>query len=318
MKFELMLQNGNKAYIPVVPNGVTWTTDRKGPGKLNFKVIKDAILDFREGNPARLIVNGQGVFYGFVFTKKRDKKQHIEVTAFDQIRYLLNKDTYDYKNMTAADVISMIAADFNLNMGNIEQTEFMIANRNEQDQTLLDIIYNALDLELTNKKKMYIFYDDFGKLTLKSLDNMKVDVLIDEESGENFDYTTSIDDQTYNKIKLTYENEESGKRDVYIAQDGSTINAWGVLQFFDNLNEGENGAAKADALLSLYNAKTRRLKITKAFGDVRVRAGCMVAVKLALGDINVQNYMLVEHCVHTFNESEHWMDLTLRGGEFLG
>lgn len=23
-------------------------------------------------------------------------------------------------------------------------------------------------------------------------------------------------------------------------------------------------------------------------------------------------------CVHTFSENEHWMDLTLRGGEFVG
>jgi hypothetical protein len=44
----------------------------------------------------------------------------------------------------------------------------------------------------------------------------------------------------------------------------------------------------------------------------------MVVVKLLLGDINVKNYMLVEKCVHTFNENEHWMDLTLRGGDFHG
>lgn len=77
--------------------------------------------------------------------------------------------------------------------------------------------------------------------------------MIDEETGENFDYTSSIDSDTYNKVKLTYDNEETGKREVYIAQDGSHINEWGILQYFDTLSKGENGQAKADALLQLYN-----------------------------------------------------------------
>ena len=319
LKFELVIQNNDKLYMPIVPDGVTWTTNRIGsPGKMTFTVIKDEVINFTEGNHVRLTVDGTNLFYGFVFTNKRDKKQHIEVTAFDQLRYLSNKDTYNYKNMTASDVIKMIAADFRLNVGTIEQTEFRIAARLESNMSLFDIIYNALDLEITNKKNMYVLFDDFGKLTLKSLGNMMVNILIDEETGENFDYATSIDDGTYNKVKLIFENEDTGKRDVYIAQDGNNINNWGVLQYFDTLQEGENGEAKVNALLSLYNAKTRRLKITKAIGDVRVRAGCMVGVNLALGDVTVTNFMLVEQCTHTFSESEHWMDLILRGGDFVG
>lgn len=142
--------------------------------------------------------------------------------------------------------------------------------------------------------------------------------MIDEETGENFDYTSSIDDSTYNKIKLTYDNEDTGYREVYIAQDSSNINKWGILQYFDTLQKGENGQAKADALLKLYNKKTRSLKITNALGDNRVRAGSMVVINLDLGDIKLKNWMLVEKCKHTYKEGEHWMDLTLRGGDFVG
>lgn len=141
--------------------------------------------------------------------------------------------------------------------------------------------------------------------------------MIDEETGENFEYTSSIDSSTYNKIKLTYDNDETGKRDVYIAQDSSRMNQWGVLQYFDTLSKGENGQAKADALLKLYNRKTRNLKIKNAIGDTRVRAGSMVVINLDLGDINVKNFMLVEKVKHTFKLDEHFMDLTLRGGEFI-
>lgn len=142
--------------------------------------------------------------------------------------------------------------------------------------------------------------------------------MIDEETGENFEYASSIDSGTYNKVKLTYDNEDTGKREVYTARDTGHINKWGVLQYFDTLSRGENGQAKAEALLKLYNAKTRSLKITGAVGDVRVRAGSMVAVKLDLGDIKVNNFMLVEKVKHTFKSGEHFMDLTLKGGEFVG
>ena len=315
---ELLIQHGNKVFSPIVQEGITWSTERKGcPGELQFKVVKDDIIEFQEGDAVRLKVNGSNVFYGFVFKKKRNKDHIITVTAYDQLRYFKNKDTYVYENKTASEFIQMIAKDFQLQTGTIENTGFKIASRIEENTSLFDMVQNALDLTLENKKQMYVLYDDFGKITLKSLDSMGLNLLIDEETGENFDYTSSIDDQTYNKIKLTYDNEDTGKREVYIAQHGENINQWGILQYFDTLQKGENGQAKADALLSLYNKKTRNLTISNAFGDIRVRAGSMIPVMLYLGDIKVENYMLVEKCKHEFKESQHLMNLTLRGGEFI-
>lgn len=318
MTYELLIQHGSKVYQPIVTGEIQWQTERKGvQGSLTFKVVKDATLNFTEGDAVRLKVDGQKVFYGFVFQKKRDKQGIITVTAYDQLRYLKNKDTYVYSNKTASEVVQMLAKDFNLQCGTLEDTKFKIKSRVEDNQTLFDIIQNALDLTLTSKKEMYVLYDDFGKLTLKNIGNMKVGILIDEDTGENFDYTSSIDGETYNKIKLVYNNEKTGKREIYIAQDGSHINQWGVLQYFETIDEKVNGRAKADALLSLYNQKTRNLTIKGAFGDVRVRAGTLVAVSLNLGDIIANSFLLVEQAKHTFSESLHTMDLTLRGGEFI-
>lgn len=318
MEVELLIQNGSKVYIPVVEEGIIWTTERKGtPGQLTFNVVKDDLINFTEGNAVRLRVDNKNIFYGFIFIKKRDKDGIIKVTAYDQIRYLKNKDTYVYTNKRTDEFIRMVASDFNLNVGTLENTGYKIASRVEDNVALIDMIQNSLDLTLMNKKEMFVLYDDFGKLTLKSIQSMRLNLLIDEETGENYSYTSSIDSDTYNKIKLVYDNEKSGKRDVYIAQDSNNMNNWGILQYFDTLKEGENGKAKADALLSLYNKKTRNLTIQNAFGDTRVRAGSMVVVQLNLGDVKLNNLMLVEKCKHKFNLDEHFMDLTLRGGEFV-
>ena len=318
VNIELLIQHGDKVFIPVVQEGITWTTERKGcPGELKFKVVKDDVISFTEGDAVRLKVNGQNVFYGFIFKKQRDKEQIISVTAYDQLRYLKNKDTIVYENKTAGELIQMIAKDYMMQTGTIEDTGFKIKSRVEENTSLFDMIQNALDMTLENQKYMYVMYDDFGKIALKGLDNMRLNLLIDEETGENFDYTSSIDSNTYNKVKLTYDNEKTGTREVYVAQDSENMNAWGVLQYFDTLQEGENGKAKADALLSLYNKKTRNLTIKNAFGDVRVRAGSMIVVIMDLGDMKLKKLMLVEKCKHEFKESQHLMTLTLRGGEFV-
>ena len=283
----------------------------------------DDALDFSEGSAVRMKENSDEIFFGFVFKQQREKGPLITVTAWDQLRYLKNEDTIVYEAQTADQLIRRIAAGYSLNVGVLENTNYVIESRVEEDTSLFEMIQNAIHMTLTNTGEMFVLYDDFGKLALKHLSSMAVGsqgayLMIDEETGENFEYISSIDDNTYNKVKLTYDNEETGLREVYIAQDSGNINKWGVLQYFDTLKKGENGQAKADALLKLYNKKTRSLKLTNILGDNRVRAGSMVVVNLDLGDIKVKNFMLVESCKHIYKENEHWMDLTLRGGEFVG
>lgn len=319
MAVELFIQHGSTIQYPVVEEGAKLTLERKGtPGKLEFTVVKCAGLNFQEGDPVKLTVDGTPMFYGFVFKKKkRDKGPTIDVVAYDQLRYLKNKDTLTEEGLKASDLLKRLATDFQLNLGDVEDTGYTIETIVEENQTLFDMIQNALDETLMNTKQLFVLYDDVGKLTLKNINSMKLDLLIDEETGENFSYESSIDDQTYNKIKLAYNNEETGKRELYVAQDGEKINQWGVLQYFEEIQTKTGASAKADALLKLYDQKTRRLTIQDAFGDVRVRAGSAVVVALNLGDIITNNFMVVNKVTHTFKDNEHRMELDLIGGEFI-
>ena len=319
MSIELLIQNGSTIYYPVVEEGVSLTWERKGtPGKLEFTVIKDGVLNFQEGNPVKLTVNGTTMFYGFVFTKSRKANSvTIDVVAYDQLRYLKNKDTITEEGLKASDLLKRIATDFRLKLGTVEDTGYTLETIVEENQTLFDMIQSALDETLMNTKQLYVLYDDAGKLTLKNINTMKLNLLIDEETGENFSYESSIDEQTYNKIKLAYNNEKTGKRELFIAQDGAKMNQWGVLQYFEEVQTKTGASAKADALLKLYDQKTRKLTIQNAFGDVRVRAGSAVVVALNLGDIVTNNYMVVNKVTHTFRGDEHMMALDLIGGEFI-
>lgn len=313
---ELQIQNNNQLFIPCVQEGVNWITERKNaPGKLTFTVFQDDILRMEEGNPVKLRVNDRDVFYGFLFTFTRNKDRMVQVTAYDQMRYLKNKDTYVFEKSTASDMIKMIAGDYGIRTGGIEGTGYVIPSRVEENATLIDMMQTALDITLTNTGRMYVLYDDAGKLTLKSADQMRIGLVIDGETGENYTYTSSIDEQTYNRIKLMYEDKDSGKRQVFTAQGDMT--KWGTLQYFEQISDTLNAQNKANALLLLYNTKTKSLKITGAFGDLRVRAGSLIVLQLNIGELKLNNFMMVDTCKHIFNQNEHRMDLTLRGGEII-
>lgn len=318
MSQQLLIANNGKIYAPTVKDGIDWTTERKSvPGQLDFELIKDDLLDIDEGNPVSFKVDDNKVFYGFIFKRKNTKSNTVKITAYDQLRYLKNKSSYIYTNMRADEVTRMIANDFQLKIGNLENTQYKIAKKSESNKSLFDIILDPLDETLQYTNEMYVLYDNFGELNLTNISNMKVNIIVDAETAQDYDYETSIDSDTYNKIKLTYDNKETGKREVFITQDTDSINKWGILQFFDTIEEQTNGAVKAQSLLKLYNQKTRNLQIKKALGDVRVRAGNLIIVNLDLGDVLLQNYMLVEKVKHTFKNGEHFMDLTLRGRDFI-
>ena len=287
------------------------------PGKLTFNVIKDDVLGFHEGDMVRFDYDGHKIFAGFVFTKKRTNNRIISVTAYDQLRYFKNKDTYVYKNKTAAQVLQMLIADFNLQGGMIADTKHVIASRVEDNQELFTIMDNAGAITTKNTGNLFVLYDDYGKLNYRNVKQLKLDILVDEDSGETFEYTTSIDENTHNIIKLSRENKKTGKREIFIAQDSANINQWGVLQITESIDEGENGKVKADALLALYNRKSRKLHINKVFGDYRVRGGSTLGVQMYLGDLTVANFMMVETVKHSFYESKHDMDLKLIGGDFV-
>ena len=147
MSVELYIGNidGTKVYQPAVQEGIEWSTERSGtPGKITFKVMKDDILDFTEGSPVRLTEGNDKIFLGYVFKQQYSKDKIITVTAYDQLRYMKNKDTWIYENKTASQVIKLLADSYSLSTGTLEDSNFIIPSRIETDVSLFEIIANAL------------------------------------------------------------------------------------------------------------------------------------------------------------------------------
>lgn len=314
-KMLLTIQHNGKLFSPPVKEGIKIEWERSGAaGKLTFTTIKSFTenMSFQEGDPVCFYYDDKPIFMGYVFTKKRDREHHIEVTCYDQIRYFKNKYTYVFENKTASQIIKALCNDFNLETGEFDNTGYVIPAILEENKSALDISLDVLEETLVNTGNMYVLYDEFGKIKVKNVANMVSSTLICENTAENFDYSSSIDDETYNSIVLYYKNKDELIQ-IFTASSTPTIKQWGTLRYFEEVKNPTIGQNKANSLLKLYNRKTRSLTVSGAFGDISVRGGTLIPVKLNLGDIITNNYMLVEKVVHTFDNDHHYMDLTLEG-----
>lgn len=118
--------------------------------------------------------------------------------------------------------------------------------------------------------------------------------------------------QTYQGDTVTVSGEQQQVQ-IWHAESPETIKKWGVLRQFKEVDTPSIGADMAKKMLQLYNRKKRTLKVTGAFGDATIRAGALVPVRLDLGDVATNNYMMVERVTHRFTNAGHTMDLTLEG-----
>lgn len=236
----------------------------------------------------------------------------MSVTAYDQLRYLKAKDSMTY-NSNIAGAIRKIANIYNLKVGKLSSSQ-SIGERIEDNKTMLDIIYNAISETLKNTGNNYAFYDNFGELTLENIKDMKTNILIGDESNcTGYDFTQTIDDDTYNQIKLVSDNTETKKREVYITKDSSKIAQWGLLQYFEkvsNMNYGQI-VNKANTLLKTKNREQLKLKLD-SIGIETLKPGNSVFVKLSdIEDVNINNFFIINKATHTFDKN-YTMSLELK------
>lgn len=316
MKTDILVFGQTGTFFPVISGEVVFSTDMRGCGVLEFDAVKEGALDYKEGNAVAAKYGEDIFFYGYVFEKSRDKRGIIHTVCYDQLRYFKNKDCYTYYNKTASELVRMIAEDNRLKTGEIENTGYIIPYRIEDNVTMFDMVYNALDLTEKATGREYVLFDDCGKLCLKSCLNMKSDYYVCSGNCIDLNYTSSIDRDTYNDIKLVHSDKRKGIRNVYEASHEANIGRYGLLRYYGHISEEYDGRALASEMLAQHNRTGRLLKV-KALGDISVRAGTVVRVNLDLGDFTVDSYMKCSHVSHSISEREHTMVLTLKGGEFV-
>jgi hypothetical protein len=328
MGLTIKIKNGDKIYEPPIKDSPSLKRQKNGVSVFDFTLINDELIKIEEGDVVTVVADDlrpfgaiHNIFYGFVFRISTSKNGEVNITAYDQIRYLQNTDTLIYSDKRLNELLRIICDNTKIKAGaDIMDTGYIIPSRIEDNKSYLDMIMTAIELTVQNGGREFILWDNFGEIALHDTEFHKIGLTINKDTAQDFSFETSIDGETYNQIKLHREAED-GTREVFIKSDPDKINKWGLLQNSENLNKDENGDAKAQSILDSTKYPTRTWSVSGAFGDVRVRGGTTLHVQLDMVDMGykengktVDFWMMVESVTHTFASNNHTMDLELKGG----
>lgn len=288
------------------------------PGKLEFTILKTGPLAFAEGATVSVILDGYKMFKGFVFKKSQTQEVNkIKVTCYDQMRYLKNKDSRVFENVTSNQIFERLCKDFVLKYKTVDASSHICSPRSEDATSLYDMIRNALDDTLVNTGNWYFIRDNFGTLEhINILSCLRPEVLGDKSFVTGFDYSTSIDTDVYNQIKLYRDNQTTGKREVFIVNDtvngGEKLRRWGILQLYEKIDESYNVAQIESRALKMlkYYCSARQSLTLHCLGIKEFFAGCIFKCQIAeLEDVSLNSYLLVTECVHKLSNEHHTMDI---------
>lgn len=265
----------------------------------------------------RVTENGKrkGKFFGYVFSSE-PKGDEISITAYDQLRYLKNNETYVLTGKTMENIIKLIGRDFGLRLGTIEGVGYVLPERIEDNKALGDIIQRAIDFTLQGTRRQYIIRDEFGYLCCRDVSKLVTNLVIGNVSLlKSYNYKESIDSDTYNSIKLYKDNKDTGKRETYVTMDSNNIKRWGKLQKYESVDENMTDAqirAKADQLLYLYNKISRTLTLQcEGVIDLEPGNGIYLQITDIPGVVFTQPAMITK-IDDSYENGIHTMDLEVK------
>ena len=271
-----------------------------GCSKLEFSYVNDDLI-IKNGSVISFKYGGSNIFYGYAFKYSRGNDKEISVTAYDQLRYCKAKDTIVVNGDTATSLIQKMCNYLGLKYGTLTDSGYVLATSSQYDKTWLDIVYSGIDDTSFNTGKKYALRDEFGYITLRDIVDMQLGLVLGDESlVYDFSYGKSIDDEFYDQVKLVSMNETSGYLDTCMAKDSDSISAYGLLQYYQKLDNNTNYSKMknmADQLLSLYNQEVESLSLN-CLGDTSVRAG--VGIYGFIDDINLNRSLIVKSVTHDF------------------
>lgn len=244
------------------------------PGKCEFTLLDNS--DYPMGSVVVLKIDGEDFFNGYIFTTSIDESGQTSITAYDQLRYLKNQDTIYYKDKTASQILEDICKKNNLFCKIIHPSNWKVLPFLYEKKSMFDIIKQSLDETFTMENKKYIIRDNAGHIEFLNIENLKTNLQIGTSSVmTNFSYEKSIDEDTYNVVKMIRDNKETQKRDMWITEDSNSVQKWGKLQFLYEVDEQANKEQikeLGENILKVKNRETKSLDLS-IIGFYKLRAG---------------------------------------------
>ena len=287
------------------------TTLEAQPGVLDMTAIGDG-FEYILGSMLKVTAGDRDVFAGFIFSVTTTKARTVQITAYDALRYLKSKDTYVFgKDKTASDIFETVCRRLELETGTIDRATWRQPPNVYENAGGFDVIREAIGNALAHEKRLYVLIPEGKKIGFRNLENLRSDIIIDEENGEiDFMHNANIDEETYSQFKIIAEDSKqwkTGRNDDHVRQ-------WGLLQYSQKFGapvKDKDLPGLLEKLAALYDRPRQKLTLT-CFGDWNVRAGVGVHIRFTtFRDFDNGQGYYVRECTHRVTNARHEMEIDL-------
>ena len=323
MAYTMLVQTESDIFdISSLSHSIHHFTDLNGQaGKLTFLLEKDPYgeLQLACGDKVRFNVDNEDIFIGYIFTMGTDGTEAYKVTAYDQTRYLKNKDIILLEEgKTASDLFTLICTKANIsNYKVVTKSNYALSETTFfPNKTYFDMLDTAITetLQGADGNPYYFVRDNKGVLEFNELSSAKTDIIIGDESlMTSYQYELDIDKDTCNRIMVLKGSEKDGYTYATVKQDEKNILKWGLLQDIITVDNESTDAYIQDyakAYLELKNRVNRTLKIS-ALGSTEIIAGSGFLFELP--KLGLRRYMYVISADHSYDSDLHTMELEVSG-----
>lgn len=257
------------------------------PGELNFSYRTAPNVKLTTGSNVVLQVDGVTRFNGFIFQVGETEGPVGTVKVYDRMRYLQAKDSFTFNGESLSVMFEKICKLKGLPYTVRWGPDRGLPAHVFDNVSLADMLSWGVDQTLALDNNLYVIYDDCGTLVLDNVRALDTDLLFgDGLALTGWDFGKSIDEATYNVIKLVRDATDDQQREVVVKSDTGTVSRWGQLQYFEKVKEDFSVSQMNDRavkLLSLYNRETWTLTLT-TIGVARVIAGNGVGIRIGALD----------------------------------
>jgi hypothetical protein len=198
-------------------------------------------------------------------------------------------------------------------------------------QSHFQMIKWACDEHLKRSKNMLIIRDVWGKVKILDVSKLMHRVVVGDGSLlTDWEYSSSIDEETFTVVKLVRDRQvkekkskgssSKGKKDpkitrsTLVVKEDKDIKRWGVLQYFEKVDDKMKNASMkkmAKRLLSLYSRPTKTLSVS-CLGYAPLRAGDGIGLKIR--DLDTEGFAKIKMAFcssvrHDISHGSHTMEL---------
>ena len=305
----------------IIENMTISTTITSSAGKCDMEIVGDG-ASFHFGSCINVFDGDVEVFRGYLFSVSMQSVSQFSATFYDQTRYLRNVDCVVYKKITASDLFKRICKENELETGVIDESEYILPATVSEGKSLWDTIQETIELEAAYKKRLFVVRDVAGKLEFRDIENLRTDLIINDEGiAMGFDVTRGIDKNSYNRVKLGFEDENSSSRRWAIKENSDYLKEWGRLQYYQLLRDRIPLAdldIRSEQQLALLCWPTTDVRLS-CLGDFKISAGNGVMLDIeSVQMFKGMSGFYVVSCDHHISHALHTMDLTLAVDNFGG